>query len=73
MHTPATSERCVPPSLSTRHHLHPQCPLEAGGVSSYVFTVDVPGTYFYHSHVGLQMDLGLVGPLIVVDPADPHR
>ncbi|MEW5310794.1 MAG: hypothetical protein WDW38_002557 [Sanguina aurantia] len=50
-----------------------QCPLEAGGVSSYVFTVDVPGTYFYHSHVGLQMDLGLVGPLIVVDPADPHR
>jgi len=31
----------------------------------YEFPVPVPGTYFYHTHVGLQLDRGLVGALIV--------
>ena len=35
----------------------------------YEFVADTPGTYLYHSHHGLQMDRGLVGPLIV-DPIE---
>ncbi len=31
----------------------------------YEFVVPVAGTYFYHTHVGLQLDRGLYGPLIV--------
>jgi FtsP/CotA-like multicopper oxidase with cupredoxin domain len=31
----------------------------------YKFTVPTAGTYMYHSHVGLQPDRGLYGPLIV--------
>ena len=31
----------------------------------YEFTVPVPGTYFYHTHVGVQLDRGLAGALIV--------
>jgi FtsP/CotA-like multicopper oxidase with cupredoxin domain len=30
-----------------------------------------PGTYWYHPHVGVQLDRGLYGPLIVEDPAEP--
>ena len=29
-----------------------------------------PGTFFYHSHTGVQLDRGLYGPLIVDDPAE---
>jgi FtsP/CotA-like multicopper oxidase with cupredoxin domain len=42
-----------------------------GGTFDYVFTVPDPGTYFYHSHVGMQNDRGLYGPLIVADPHEP--
>ncbi|ACM06437.1 multicopper oxidase family protein [Thermomicrobium roseum] len=31
----------------------------------YEFPVPVAGTYFYHTHVGVQLDRGLVGALIV--------
>jgi FtsP/CotA-like multicopper oxidase with cupredoxin domain len=41
--------------------------IEPGQTSSYQFTVTQPGTFFYHSHVGTQLDRGLYGPLIV-DP-----
>lgn len=34
----------------------------------YEFVAPTAGTYLYHSHVGLQLDRGLYGPLIV-DPA----
>ncbi|MBI1758874.1 MAG: multicopper oxidase family protein [Actinobacteria bacterium] len=44
-----------------------------GGRFHYEFTVPDPGTYFYHPHVGLQLDRGLYGVLIVDDPADPGR
>ncbi|MGN9788865.1 multicopper oxidase family protein [Nonomuraea sp. ZG12] len=37
----------------------------------YVFTVPDAGTYFYHSHVGMQSDRGLYGALIVTDPHEP--
>lgn len=56
------------------HRTHVQCPVQpAGGSTRYVFTADRPGTFFWHSHVGLQMDLGPVGALVVRDPDDPHR
>ncbi|MEK6630979.1 MAG: multicopper oxidase family protein [Acidobacteriota bacterium] len=35
----------------------------------YEYTAEVPGTYFYHSHVGLQLDRALSGSL-VIDPAE---
>lgn len=48
-----------------------QAPVEPGGSFAYEFDANVPGTYFYHSHVGLQLDRGLLGSL-VIDPATPE-
>ncbi|WP_405133050.1 multicopper oxidase family protein [Nocardia sp. NBC_01388] len=36
----------------------------------YEFAVPDAGTYFFHPHVGVQLDRGLYAPLIVEDPAD---
>ena len=49
-----------------------QEPVPPGGSFNYEFDANVPGTYFYHSHVGLQLDRGLLGSL-VIDPAEPER
>lgn len=48
-----------------------QDPIAAGDRFVYEFTVPHAGTYFYHSHSGLQLDRGLYGALIVDDPAEP--
>ncbi|MEF8881140.1 MAG: multicopper oxidase family protein [Halapricum sp.] len=48
-----------------------QDPIESGGSFEYRFRADPPGTYFYHSHAGLQLDRGLAGPL-VVEEDEPH-
>lgn len=37
----------------------------------YEFPAEPAGTFMYHSHVGLQLDRGLLGPLIV-EERDPH-
>ncbi|MGW0807346.1 multicopper oxidase family protein [Nonomuraea sp. NPDC002799] len=50
-----------------------QAATRKGETFDYVFTVPEPGTYFYHSHVGMQADRGLYGPLIVADPREPLR
>ncbi|MFV0251867.1 MAG: multicopper oxidase domain-containing protein [Beutenbergiaceae bacterium] len=42
-----------------------------GTTFDYSFVAPDPGTYFYHSHVGLQLDKGLAGVLIVDDPDEP--
>lgn len=47
-----------------------QEPVAPGGRFRYDFTVPDPGTYWYHSHSGLQADRALVGALIVDDPDD---
>ena len=47
-----------------------QPPIEPGQSYSYVFETPHGGTYFYHSHSGLQLDRGLHAPLIVRDPED---
>ncbi len=48
-----------------------QDPVAAGDTFTYKFRAEPAGTYFYHSHVGLQLDRGLLGPLIV-EERDPH-
>jgi multicopper oxidase len=48
-----------------------QAPVPAGREFTYSFAVAEAGTYWYHPHVGVQLDRGLYGPLIVEDPAEP--
>ncbi|MFI2431821.1 multicopper oxidase family protein [Streptomyces sp. NPDC018693] len=48
-----------------------QTAVRAGRNFTYRFTADVPGTYFFHPHVGVQLDRGLYAPLIVEDPKEP--
>ena len=48
-----------------------QAPIAPGSSFAYEFTAGPAGTYMYHTHVGLQLDRGLFGPLIV-EEARPH-
>jgi FtsP/CotA-like multicopper oxidase with cupredoxin domain len=48
-----------------------QDPIASGSTFTYTFRAEPAGTYFYHSHVGLQLDRGLLGPLII-EESDPH-
>lgn len=48
-----------------------QRPVRAGSTFTYRFTADAPGTYFFHPHIGVQLDRGLYAPLIVEDPNEP--
>jgi len=43
-------------------------PVAPGGHFDYSFIAPDPGTYWYHPHVGVQLDTGLQGALIVEDP-----
>ena len=42
-----------------------------GATFTYEFTVPDPGTFWFHPHVGLQLDRGLYAPLIIEDPREP--
>lgn len=42
-----------------------QDPIPSGGSFTYRFEASPSGTYLYHSHVGLQSDWTLMGPLII--------
>jgi len=48
-----------------------QSAVPAGRKFTYRFLTDAPGTYFFHPHVGVQLDRGLYAPLIVEDPKEP--
>ncbi|MEV8034544.1 multicopper oxidase family protein [Streptomyces sp. NPDC086182] len=48
-----------------------QAPVRAGSSFTYRFITNTPGTYFFHPHVGLQVDRGMYAPLIVEDPREP--
>jgi FtsP/CotA-like multicopper oxidase with cupredoxin domain len=48
-----------------------QDPVAPGATFEYRFRVPDPGTYFFHPHVGVQLDRGLYAPLVVDDPGDP--
>ncbi len=52
----------VPPATQTA--------VRAGSTFPYEFVADAPGTYFFHPHVGVQLDRGLYAPLIVEDPKE---
>ncbi|MET9334608.1 multicopper oxidase family protein [Streptomyces cellulosae] len=45
--------------------------VRAGANFTYRFITDAPGTYFFHPHVGVQLDRALYAPLIVEDPKEP--
>lgn len=45
-----------------------QQPIAAGGTFDYEFITPDPGTYWFHPHVGAQLDSGLYGALIIEDP-----
>ena len=48
-----------------------QSPVGAGSQFTYRFTVPDAGTYWFHPHMGLELDRGLYAPLIIEDPNDP--
>ena len=48
-----------------------QEPIAAGNDFTYEFITAQPGTYWFHPHVGPQLDRGLYGALIVEDPHEP--
>ncbi|KAH7025110.1 ferroxidase [Microdochium trichocladiopsis] len=50
-----------------------QCPIPPGARFTYNFTLQQPGTYWYHSHNKGQYPDGLRGPLIINDPENPHK
>ncbi|WP_026416705.1 multicopper oxidase family protein [Actinomadura oligospora] len=50
-----------------------QAPIEPGADYEYRFAVAHPGTYWFHPHLGLQLDRGLYAPFIVEDPNEPLR
>ena len=47
-----------------------QAAVPNGQKFTYDFVVPDAGTYWFHSHVGTQLDRGLYGPLIIEDPSD---
>ncbi len=49
-----------------------QDPIEPGQEFPYEWTVHQEGTFFYHTHVGMQEALGMVG-LFIVHPAKTHE
>ncbi|KAF4637511.1 hypothetical protein G7Y89_g556 [Cudoniella acicularis] len=50
-----------------------QCPIPSGSQFTYNFTVNQPGTYWYHSHNLGQYPDGLRAPLIISDPDLPYN
>ncbi|MDT0611089.1 multicopper oxidase family protein [Streptomyces lancefieldiae] len=48
-----------------------QYSVKPGADFTYRFAVTHPGTYWLHSHSGMQLDRGLYAPLIVEDPKEP--
>jgi FtsP/CotA-like multicopper oxidase with cupredoxin domain len=49
-----------------------QAPIGPGDALYYEFDLKQAGTFWYHSHFGLQEQQGLSGPLIIEDPNEPQ-
>jgi len=47
--------------------------IAAGDAFTYEYTAPHSGTYWFHPHVGTQIDRGLYGALIIEDPNEPLR
>ncbi|KAM7184643.1 Cupredoxin [Naviculisporaceae sp. PSN 640] len=50
-----------------------QCAIQPGSSFTYNFTIEQPGTYWYHSHTKGQYPDGLRAPLIIHDPESPFK
>ncbi|KAF9445549.1 multicopper oxidase [Macrolepiota fuliginosa MF-IS2] len=50
-----------------------QCPIAPGNAFQYSFSADSAGTFWYHSHFGLQYCDGVRGPIVIYDPSDPLK
>ncbi|KAF2216219.1 hypothetical protein CERZMDRAFT_81369 [Cercospora zeae-maydis SCOH1-5] len=50
-----------------------QCDVPPGSSFTYNFTIQQPGTYWYHSHSRGQYPDGLRGQFVVHDPESPYR
>ncbi len=50
-----------------------QSPIRQGETFAYEFVTTDPGTYWFHPHVGPQLDRGLYGAFIIEDPNEPLR
>ena len=48
-----------------------QAAIKPGTKFVYEFTAPDPGTYFFHPHVGPQLDRGLYAPRVIDDPREP--
>lgn len=48
-----------------------QAPIRPGETFTYAFIAPDPGTYWFHPHMGLQLDRGLYAPLVIEDPNEP--
>jgi len=44
--------------------------IEAGSSFTYQFVVPDPGTYWFHPHMGLDLDRGMYAPIIIDDPSE---
>lgn len=49
-----------------------QAPIEPGNSIFYEYPIRQNGTYWYHSHVGLQEQQGLAGPMIIEPRVERH-
>ena len=49
-----------------------QPPIPPGGSQAYEFTLHQSGTFFYHSHDGMQDGMGMVG-LFLIHPKEAHE
>ena len=50
-----------------------QDPVKAEADFRYEFTLPESGTFWFHPHVGMQLDRRLYAPLIIEDPAEPGK
>ena len=48
-------------------------PVHTRGIFDYDYTLHQSGTYWYHSHYGLQEQLGLAGPIVIEPKREPLR
>ncbi len=53
------------------HGLTQQMAVDPGKTFTYRFTAPDAGTFWFHPHMGLELDKGLYAPLIIEDPNDP--
>ena len=49
-----------------------QNPIKPGKTFTYEFNVHEHGTFFYHSHVGMQESMGMVGPCLLYTSPSPR-